>query len=115
MPVDLSPGEILKFDPEDHNTPIFIIAHGEVKLRLDERQLAVLKRDDLYGDLFHNGPSEKANIIEATERTIVFKINLMDFYFVMANHHELVQGLVKNMTGLSKKIRKTLTKQPDGI
>jgi hypothetical protein len=34
----------------------------------------------------------------AIERTILFKIDLLDFYFVMANHHELVQGLIKNMT-----------------
>jgi AAA family ATP:ADP antiporter len=26
----------------------------------------------------------------------------MDFYFVMANHHELVQGLIKNITESSK-------------
>jgi hypothetical protein len=34
----------------------------------------------------------------ALERSILFKINVLDFYFVMANHHELVQGLIKNMT-----------------
>jgi ATP:ADP antiporter, AAA family len=115
MPIDLSPGEILKFDPEDHNSPIFIVAHGEVKLRYDDRNITTLQKEGLYGDLFQSGPWEKANMLEAIERSIIFKINLMDFYFVMANHHELVQGLVKNMTGLSKKIRKTLKKQPDGI
>jgi hypothetical protein len=26
----------------------------------------------------------------------------MDFYFVMANHHELVQGLIKNITEQNK-------------
>jgi AAA family ATP:ADP antiporter len=30
---------------------------------------------------------------------VIFRINLMDFYFIMANHHELVQGLIKNITG----------------
>lgn len=113
--MDLPAGDVLKFDSEDYNSPIFIVAHGEIKLRDDDRVVKVLKKGDLYGDLFQNGPSEKANRLEASERSIVFKINLMDFYFVMANHHELVQGLVKNVTGLSKKIRKTLNPQADGI
>jgi AAA family ATP:ADP antiporter len=114
-PIDLPSGDILKFDSEDHNSPIFIVAHGEVKLLNDDREIKSLSKGDLYGDLFQNGPTEKANKLIATERSIVFKIYLMDFYFVMANHHELVQGLVKNVTGLSKKIRKTITPQPDGI
>jgi hypothetical protein len=29
---------------------------------------------------------------------VIFRINLVDFYFVMANHHDLVQGLIKNIT-----------------
>jgi AAA family ATP:ADP antiporter len=114
-PMDLPAGDVLKFDSEDHNSPIFIVAHGEIKLRHDDRVIKTMTKGDLYGDLFQNGPSEKANKLEASERSIIFKINLMDFYFVMANHHELVQGLVKNVTGLSKKIRKTLNQQPDGI
>ena len=40
----------------------------------------------------------KVSTIEASERSVVFKINLMDFYFVLANHHELVQGLIRNIT-----------------
>ncbi|HOX83200.1 MAG TPA: hypothetical protein PLS08_09230, partial [Chryseolinea sp.] len=101
-PLDLDPGEQSKFNPDDHNTPIFIVAHGEVSLKNDHEIITVLKKGDVYGDLFQNGPIVRANSVEATERSIVFKINLMDFYFVMANHHELVQGLIKNMTEENK-------------
>ncbi len=97
-PLDLDRGEYSKFNPDDHNTPIFIVAHGEVCLKNDHTIITTLKKGNVYGDLFQNGPTVRANSIEATERSIVFKINLMDFYFVMANHHELVQGLIKNIT-----------------
>jgi len=33
----------------------------------------------------------------ATERSVVFRINVPDFYYVLASHHELAQGLIKNM------------------
>jgi hypothetical protein len=114
LPVDLEPGEKIKFETEDHNSPIFIVAHGEVSLKLGDRLVTRLKKGGLYGELFQNGPAEKTNTVEAIERSIIFKINLMDFYFVMANHHELVQGLIKNITEQTQPIYNT-NQQPDGI
>jgi ATP/ADP translocase len=101
-PIELEFAEKLKFDPDEQNNPIFILSHGEVTLRYNDLLLTNLKKGEVYGDLFQDGPAQKANILEARERSIVFKINLMDFYFVMANHHELVQGLIKNITGQNK-------------
>lgn len=98
VPIELQLGEIVKFSSQDVSTPIFIVAHGEVKLKKDDNILAVLKRGQVYGDLFQDGPAPEANILEAAERSVLFRINLVDFYFVMANHHDLVQGLIKNIT-----------------
>jgi hypothetical protein len=97
-PIELELGEKLKFTHDDHESPLFIVAHGDVNLKFDDIILTNLKKGGLYGDLFQDGPVTKANILEARERTIVFKIHLMDFYFIMANHHELVQGLIRNIT-----------------
>src|SRR5690606_28956743 len=85
-PLDLEPGEKVDFHPEPHNTPVFIVAHGEARFRFDDNNVRVLKRYDVLGDLFQEEP-RLVKEIEATERCVVFKINLMDFYFVMANHH----------------------------
>jgi ATP:ADP antiporter, AAA family len=98
IPIDLEFGEQVKFNPEDPNPPLFIVAHGEVKLFSEHGQHSVLKRGGVHGEIFNNGPVAKISSIVATERSIVFKINLMDFYFVMASHHELVQGLIRNIT-----------------
>jgi hypothetical protein len=35
--------------------------------------------------------------VKAMERSVIFKISLVDFYFVLANHHELAQGLIHNI------------------
>ena len=101
-PYDLEAREKIKLTLDEHNAPILIAAHGEVKLRHNGNEIATLKRGGIYGDLFQNGALEKINEFEATERSVVFAISLMDFYFVLANHHELVQGLIKNITEENK-------------
>nr|MBL7856182.1 HEAT repeat domain-containing protein [Cyclobacteriaceae bacterium] len=101
-PIELSFSEKFNFNYEDQNSPIFIVAHGGVQLWNDDLLIDQLKKGSIYGDLFQDGPPIRANKLTATERSIVFKINLMDFYLVMANHHELVQGLIKNITGQIK-------------
>jgi AAA family ATP:ADP antiporter len=98
IPVELQLGEKHKFTTDDVNSPIFIIAHGEVKLKNNDVVLTNLKKGSVYGDLFQDGPAPLANVLEASERSVLFRINLVDFYFVMANHHDLVQGLIKNIT-----------------
>lgn len=98
IPYELTIGEKLRFSTDDINSPIFIVAHGEVKLKNDDSILATLRKGQVYGDLFQDGPAPAANTLEASERAVLFRINLVDFYFVMANHHDLVQGLIKNIT-----------------
>lgn len=96
--LEIKTREKVTFDPTE-NAPILIMAHGEVRLKNGDQQVALLKPGDVFGDLFQEGPSQKISELEATERSVVFKISLSDFYFAMANHHDLVQGLIKNVTG----------------
>jgi CRP-like cAMP-binding protein len=97
-PVELTMGEKIKLASQDDSKLILIVAHGEVKLLEEDRIVKVMKKGGVYGELLHDGPSLGATDVVATERTILFKISLLDFYFVMANHHDLVQGLIKNIT-----------------
>ena len=100
VPLDLAAGEMITFNPADQNPPLFIVAHGSVKLTYNDRPVKTLEKGDVYGDLFENKLTIlDADAIVARERSIVFQINLMDFYFVLANHHELVEGLIKNVAG----------------
>ena len=98
LPLELTTGEKIKLPAQEGSRLIIIVAHGEVQLMEDDRQLSLLKKGDVWGDLFQHGPALNANHVMARERTILFRINLLDFYYVMANHHELVQGLIKNIT-----------------
>ncbi|MEQ8302202.1 MAG: HEAT repeat domain-containing protein [Cyclobacteriaceae bacterium] len=95
FPITLKTGEEFQLDPQE-DTPILILAEGDLKLQDEGKEVATLKTGDVFGDLFLEGPSPKVTGGVARERTVIFKISLIDFYFVLANHHELVQGLIKN-------------------
>lgn len=96
-PIELQTGEKVKLSAEEESRAILIVAHGEVNLMDNDRTLKAMKKGSVYGDLLHRGAAVKATDVVANERTILFRITLLDFYFVMANHHELVQGLIKNI------------------
>ncbi|MBS1490668.1 MAG: hypothetical protein JSS93_09080 [Bacteroidetes bacterium] len=83
-------------------TPILIVASGEVRLKKEGQEITVLKQGEVFGDLFQEGAVPKITEVEALERSVVFKIELIDFYFVLASHHDLAQGLIYNVTEKKK-------------
>ncbi|MDH4057870.1 MAG: hypothetical protein OEU76_03860 [Cyclobacteriaceae bacterium] len=96
---DLTPREKISINPADQNSPIFIVAHGEARLKAGDEVMVTLSPGQLHGDVFNQNVQDlNINQLEATQRSVVFKINLMDFYFVIASHHELVEGVIKNST-----------------
>ncbi len=101
QPVTLKKGDRIQFNPNEE-APILIVADGEFQLQSEGQQVGTLRRGDTFGDLFQDGPSPKYTDGVAIERSVVFRISLTDFYFVLANHHELVQGLIKNSTQRAK-------------
>ena len=102
LPIDLKPKDKILFNNPDENRPILITALGEVKLREGATEVGTMKKASVFGDLFQEGPSIMITEVEAVQRTVIFRINLTDFYFVMAKHHELVQGLVRNIMKSTK-------------
>ena len=98
IPIALKPKDKILFNNPDENRPILIVSVGTVKLRENTEEVGTMTKGSVFGDLFQEGPTVKITEAEAVERSVVFRINLADFYFVMAKHHELVQGLVRNVT-----------------
>jgi len=101
IPLDLKTREKINLKADESNI-ILIVAIGEIRLKNEDQEVVTLKKGDVFGDIFQEGSTEKITTLEATERSVVFRINLIDFYFVLANHHELVQGLIKNIVKKQK-------------
>jgi len=102
MPVTLNARDKLMINSAE--TPILIVASGNVRLKKGQEEVEVLKMNDVFGDLFQEGPVPKITEVEATERSVLFKIELTDFYFVLASHHDLAQGLIYNVTEKKKQL-----------
>jgi len=102
MPVTLNARDKLMLNSTE--TPILIVASGEVILKKEQEQVGILKANDVFGDLFQEGPIPKITEVEATKRSVLFKIELVDFYFVLASHHDLAQGLIYNVTEKKKQL-----------
>jgi hypothetical protein len=83
--------------PADES-PILIQAFGEITLRNQTEVVQQLKQGDVFGDLFHEGATPVITEAEANGRSVIFKISILDFYFVLATHHDLAQGLIENIT-----------------
>jgi ATP:ADP antiporter, AAA family len=96
LPVTLKPNESLKIT-ETVDMPILIMAHGKAQLLNEEKEVLTMTPGDVFGDLFQEGPTPVITEVRALERSVLFRINLIDFYFVLANHHELAQGLIHNI------------------
>jgi AAA family ATP:ADP antiporter len=97
LPMDLKARERIVFTKSDENGPILIVAAGEIVLKNGNEEVVKLTKGSVYGDLFQEGIPPKVTEAVASERSVVFQINLHDFYFVLANHYDLVQGLIKNI------------------
>jgi AAA family ATP:ADP antiporter len=95
--VELDTGGGQDFVVGDH--PVLIVAHGSIRIDLEDNTTALLNRGDVYGDVFQEDPVIPVRRIEATERAIVFRINSADFYLVMVNNPELMEGMIRNIPG----------------
>jgi ATP:ADP antiporter, AAA family len=97
-PLELKAGETYSFVNSHLDPPLFFVAHGTIRLQKEGRALKDIKKWEVYGDIFDNAFVSDATELVAIEKSVVFKISLTDFYFIMATHHELVDKLVQNIT-----------------
>ncbi|MEQ9118500.1 hypothetical protein [Fulvivirga sp.] len=95
--VNLKGNELIKIPQTEDEERIFVIADGEVFLKEGSTEIRRLKKGDVFGTLFHLENKIEADTIESFGDSVVFHISVYDFYNVMANHHELAQGFIKNI------------------
>lgn len=103
IPIDLNTRDRIVLNNVDE-LPILICAHGEVRLKDGDKIVDTLRKGGYYGELFQEGAAPVITEVEATERAVIFRINLVDFFYVMANHQELISGLIRNITSKNAKV-----------
>lgn len=76
---------------------IIIVAHGEALIMDGERDVQRLKTGEVFGQIFSLSERIDATHVLAFGDAVIFHLSIYNFYNVMANHHELAQGLIKNI------------------
>ncbi|MDH5476537.1 MAG: hypothetical protein OEX22_12645, partial [Cyclobacteriaceae bacterium] len=105
--IHLNKGELILFeDIDDEKKPIFIIANGTCTVENNDKVIHELKEKDVWGEIFILGHINDSDAIKASEDSILFEINLNDFYSVLSNQHELAQEFIDKV---SEKLKKELT------
>lgn len=98
MAFDLHAQDKVSWANELH-TPLLITAHGSVTCHNENGKTLTMHQGDVYGPVFPGFDSQNPFTgLTATSRSVVFKINLPDFYQVIANHPEMVEALIENVT-----------------
>jgi len=93
----LGSGQTLKINPAEDEEQIYIVADGEVLVKENDTDTAKLTSGDVLGNIFMVNEKITADHLEAFGRAVIFHLSVFDFYNVMANHHELAQGFIKNI------------------
>jgi hypothetical protein len=86
---NLKPGEKLNITVSENPNYTSLKKNGEVVQNLNHIEVV--------GDLFHEEATPDITKVVAKDRAVAFNFSLIDFYFVMASHYDLAQGLIPNV------------------
>jgi len=94
----LQPGEKIGIYNREDEEQVFIVADGEAFVKNNDSEVEKLSRGDAFGNVLKLDGKVEATHLEAFGRAVVFHLSVFEFCTVMANHHELAQGFIKNIS-----------------
>jgi hypothetical protein len=95
--IRMKAGESLDLtDPE--NNAIYVIAEGKYKLETEFEADVMLDENDVYGELFIPEKHLKANKITAEVDSVVFQLNINNFYTLMSRSQEFTNQIFTAIT-----------------
>lgn len=107
-------GEVITSPSEEKNDQLFILAHGEIEVKVmsghDEATIHVLKPGDLAGIItFVGGPaSHHSATLYAIGDTKVLSLQRVKFETLIESHpmivYKVMRGVVRNVHGIVRRI-----------
>lgn len=96
--VRFSPLETI-FKEGDVGNSMFIIVDGNVRIHKDEKDIATLSKGEFIGEMALLDQDPRSASATTEEETVMLRIEGQDFYDLMASRMEIMQGIVKVLTG----------------
>lgn len=91
--VDYQAGEVI-INQGDLGNSMFIVADGRVRIFNEERELAVYKNRDVFGELDALDPERRAASAEAVEDCTLLRVDGEALYELMAGNKEVTRGII---------------------
>ncbi|MEA1882001.1 MAG: cyclic nucleotide-binding domain-containing protein, partial [Candidatus Marinimicrobia bacterium] len=87
------------FAEGDYGDSLFIVVSGNVRIHKGEQELAMLGKGTCLGEMALLDDEPRSADATVTEDSILFKIEQEGFYEVMGSQSDIMEGIIKLLTG----------------
>ena len=87
---------------------LFIVVDGNVKIHKGEKEITRMGKGSCIGDMALLDGEPRSADVTATEDTTLFKIEQEGFYEVMGGHSDIMEAIIKNLSGRVRNMNEQL-------
>jgi cAMP-binding proteins - catabolite gene activator and regulatory subunit of cAMP-dependent protein kinases len=87
---------------------LFIVVNGNVKIHKGEKEITQMGEGSCIGDMALLDGEPRSADVTATEETTLFKIEQEGFYEVMGGHSDIMEAIIKNLSGRVRNMNEQL-------
>ena len=87
---------------------LFIVVYGNVKIHKGEKEITQMGEGSCIGDMALLDGEPRSADVTATEETTLFKIEQEGFYEVMGGHSDIMEAIIKNLSGRVRNMNEQL-------
>jgi CRP-like cAMP-binding protein len=92
------------FTKGDLGTSMYVIVAGLVRVHIGDQTVVELSDGEIVGELAALDPEPRSASVSAIDPTTLYRIEQTTLQCLMANHPEIVQGIIKQ---LAQRLRET--------
>lgn len=86
------------FEQGDPGDALYIVTTGQVKVHLGDKQIAVLKDRDCFGEMAILDDQPRSASITAVTDVHCLALRREDFFFLLEDHFEIVKSIIRVLT-----------------
>jgi ATP/ADP translocase len=86
------------FELGDPGDALYIVTRGQVKIHIGDKQLAVLKERDCFGEMAILDDQPRSASVTALSGVDCLSLRRDDFFFLLEDHFEIVKSIIRVLT-----------------
>lgn len=87
---------------------LFIVVDGNVRIHKGDKEITQMGKGSCIGDMALLDGEPRSADVTATEETTLFKIEQEGFYEVMGGHSDIMEAIIKNLSGRVRNMNEQL-------